>query len=755
METGDGSRVVVASGDALDVRQFTVHERMSSLFEVSLVAHCANPSIDFDEVVGHAAQFEVRAGPHERRWSGLCNQLQLVAVEEGGLSTYHLCIVPSLWLATQRRNYRMFQQQSELEIVLSMLGEWGVDSVKKLTAVHKKREYRVQYGESDFAFISRMLEESGILFHFEQCGDESRLVLTDAPEANEPRQGTIPFLDNPTPASVEHVTAVRIGRQVRTGRATLRDHDYRLPPEYKLLASAEVEAGVEQRLEDFEYVPGAFLFRTERGEGTPVADDRGKVRTDEAEARILAQNRLAARRADALVCTFATTALDLAPGTVLRMMEHPHADLGEDRKWLVVESTMSGAPGHLSYHCEARSASTPFRPELRTAKPNVAGVESATVVGPTGEEIHADEFGRVRVHFHWDRESRLDEKSSCWIHVSQPWAGAGYGGVNLPRVGQEVLVDFLGGDPDRPVIVGRVYTGLQKPPYKLPDHRTQSGWKSRSTGETGGYNEIMFEDARGNELLRMQAERDLQKLVKNNESSAIGGNRSETIGGNDSSTAGNNRSRMVGGSESVTIGSNQAVTVGSHQTITVGAGQTETITGDRSLTLTGKLTETITGSSTLTQIGHQTETLVGDRDLTQMGSRSETVKGDLSLVQVGSQTEVQAGGRTLLQAGSETALRVGNELHAQIGSELDIRVGGSTRLHVGGQKEIVTGHKAVDATSVGVDASTIATIKAALLELIGSGAVEIKGGVVNVTGGTVNVDGGALVNMKAVVIKLN
>src|SRR5262249_11818611 len=151
-------------------------------------------------------------------------------------------------------------------------------------------------------------------------------------------------------------------------------------------------------------------------------------------------------------------------------------------------------------------------------------------VGPPGEEIHTDEFGRVRVHFHWDRESRMDDESSCWIHVSQPWSGAGYGGVNLPRVGQEVLVDFLGGDPDRPGIVGRVYTNLQRVPYHLPENKTQSGWKSQSTKGTGGYNEIMFEDEAGQELVRVQAEKDLHKLVKNDEEIAIGRNQSVTVG---------------------------------------------------------------------------------------------------------------------------------------------------------------------------------------------------------------------------------
>jgi type VI secretion system secreted protein VgrG len=207
-------------------------------------------------------------------------------------------------------------------------------------------------------------------------------------------------------------------------------------------------------------------------------------------------------------------------------------------------------------------------------------VESATVVGQKGEEIHTDEFGRVRVHFHWDRESQMDEKSSCWIHVSQSWAGAGYGTTHLPRLGQEVLVDFLGGDPDRPVIVGRVYTNLQKVPYKLPDNKTQSGWRSNSTGGGGGYNEIMFEDANGKELVNIQAERDLTELVKHDATITVKNNRTTTVWKADSILAGISHSVTIGapgegppspGDTSVTM-SNDSITVKtSGATISLGA----------------------------------------------------------------------------------------------------------------------------------------------------------------------------------------
>jgi type VI secretion system secreted protein VgrG len=594
--------VSVASGDTFDIREFSVHEQMSSLFNVSLIALCDNASIDFEAVVGQPARFQMRsghrAGSPPRVWSGICNELQQLQTEESGLSTYRLNIVPTLWLLTQRRNHRMFQQISEPDIVLKLLSEWQIEPVLKIDRpAYKKRKYRVQYAESDYAFMSRMLEDAGITFYFDQKDDESTLVLADAPQSNEPRPKMIAFRDNPTVADREHVTDVRIGRKVRPGKYTMRDHDYRRPPNYKLMASAAGGTlAVEEKLERFHYTPGAFLFGAEKGDDTPSADDKGKARTDEAEAAVLSQKRLAAKRGDATQYTFETNAHDLAPGVIMSILDHPRADLGANSRLLITEAMLNGThDGEWSHTCEARTAATPYRPTMSTPKPKISGVESATVVGPPGEEIHCDEFGRVRVHFHWDRESQMDDNSSCWIHVSQPWGGAGYGGMQLPRVGQEVLVDFLGGDPDRPVVTGRVFTNLQKVPYKLPDNKTQSGLKSNSTNGTGGYNEVMFEDAAGKELLRMQAERDLNKLVKHDETVTIGNNRTKLVKNNDDFTVGNNRTKVVKNNEDVTIGNSLSQLVKNNARQVIGMNKSISVGVNRS-TQIGAIDSTIVGA---------------------------------------------------------------------------------------------------------------------------------------------------------------
>ncbi|HSN97073.1 MAG TPA: type VI secretion system tip protein TssI/VgrG, partial [Candidatus Nanopelagicales bacterium] len=258
----------IASGDALDVRQFSIHERLSALFTVSLIALSDNPDISFDDVVGQPARFTLRRGDHTRTFTGICNHLQQIRVEEQGASTYELTIVPTLWLLTQRRNYRMFQQESELEIVKKLLDEWTIPFEEKLTETYKPRKYRVQYGETDYSFLCRMLEDAGITHYFQDTGDtdeDTKLILADAPQSNPLREPKIAFRDNPTTAAdKDHVTAVRISQRVRPGRYTMKDHDYRRPPSYKLMKTAESpKGGIESKLERFHYTPGAFLFRAD------------------------------------------------------------------------------------------------------------------------------------------------------------------------------------------------------------------------------------------------------------------------------------------------------------------------------------------------------------------------------------------------------------------------------------------------------------------------------------------------------------
>ncbi len=549
--------VAVASKDSLDVREYSVQQGMNMPFAVTVMAVSPNSDIDFEEVIGLEASFTLHGRGAEggkRTWRGICTEFHQSGVDEKGLATYHIKIAPKLWLASQRSNRRIFQVMNEIDIARQLLNEWGIEHVAKIQGQYKTRKYRVQYGETDLAFISRMLEEAGVSFYFVDHDHKTILVLTDAPQSGEERQHPIAFRDKPSPADKEHVTAVRVSRYVRPGKLTLRDYDYRKPAEYALGASA-ASSGVEGELESFHYEPGAFNYGSPLGEPTPFADDRGMHRADVEEAHKLAAKRLQATRSDAALASFRCNVVDLAPGSVLRVLDHPQRELGDTKKLLVLQSHISGKRDEEMMHsCEVRSADQPYHPPLRHAKPRALGVENATVVGPMGEEIHTDEFGRVRVQFHWDREGHRDSRSSCWIHVSQPWSGAGYGGTNLPRVGQEVIVDFLGGDPDQPVITGRVYTNLQKTPYPLPENKTRSGWRSNSSPSYGGYNEIMFEDRAGNELVHVRAQKNMTTLVNNDHLTTIGNNRSSTIIKHETKNVGGSQSHSIQGTNTVMTG---------------------------------------------------------------------------------------------------------------------------------------------------------------------------------------------------------
>jgi type VI secretion system secreted protein VgrG len=332
-------------------------------------------------------------------------------------------------------------------------------------------------------------------------------------------------VENPNEAAEqEFVGEVRLADRTRPGTYTVRDHDMRRPT-YAFFAEAPRAAPPEAALEEYHYRPGAALVEVPTSGRTPAADDRGAARHEMDAGRLFAERALAGERADKRVIAYRTNVLDLWPGRVFTLRNHPHPDLGEARRLLVTCFTLEGTPGEAwTMRGEAVFADMPYHPPLRTPRLR-ARVQSATVVGNAGDEVHTDEFGRVRVRFPWDRGA----VSSCWIRVGQGWAGPGYGMMTLPRVGQEVLVDFLEGDPEQPVIVGRSFNLTHPVIERLPERDTRSAWKSDSSPLGGGYNEILVEDLKGGELLRAQAERDARRLVKHDDTQTVVRDRAKEV----------------------------------------------------------------------------------------------------------------------------------------------------------------------------------------------------------------------------------
>jgi len=565
----DDLRLVVASGEKLDVREFAIRESIDALFEVRLYALTRNADVKFDDIIGKTASFELRTDTLDesknRLWEGVCSRIEQVGVDDENLSGYEVVLVPKVWRLTQRKNYRIYQYLSEPAAVKQLLDEWKIQQDWRIDwGQYKPRKYRVQYDETDFAFVTRTLEDAGIAYFFERVEDKTVMVLEDAPHLATKRDPAIDYQNRPMKSTKdEFVTEVQMGSRTRPGKYTIYDHDYRRAGDFTLAATAGGGLDDEAPLERFQYLPGAFLFVTEAGD-TPSADDRGVARHDQSEADKLAKKRHEAKRSAADVLTLTTNVHALRPGMVIEISNHPRADL-QGTPLLVAAGKLAGTTeGGWRHSCEVRNAKLPYRPALITPKPKAAGPESATVVGPAGEEIHTDEFGRVRVQFHWDREGKRDHAAGCWIHVNQPWAGTGFGGSNIPRVGQEVIVEFLSGDPDRPIIMGRYFTNTTKVPYTLPANKTQGGFKSMSSPGGGGFNELMFEDKKGGELVRFQAEKDFTGLVKNNSAMNIGANRTVATGVDDRETVGRDQYIQVGGDQMEAVGRDGTKLVGRH-----------------------------------------------------------------------------------------------------------------------------------------------------------------------------------------------
>jgi type VI secretion system secreted protein VgrG len=539
------------NGEDLDVRSFRVVESVSRPFKIEIVARSSNHDLSFESLVGRPAVFRLTNGAAfatvgVRTWSGICTRCEQTRVELSGLSTYELTIEPQLWLLSQRRNHRIFQHQSVPEIVSTLLDEWGVDyDAEELDReAYPALEIRIQYGETDLAFVTRLLEEAGISFSLEEQEERLVMVLSDRLHGRELREGgPLSFVDQPDmaqAAQVEYVTNVRVRRETRPAKVVLRDFDFR-NPRFELEASAAVPAGIEEKLEQYHYAPGRFVTEGHRGGDTPVADDRGVARFHQPAGSALAQRWLEAQRSNRRGVVLSSNAFDLSPGTVFTMMNHPRSELALGERLLVTELQISGEVSkEWLARVTATFADTPYRPLEATPRPNVVGVQSAIVVGPEGDTVHTDEFGRVRVQFHWDRSKPNDETSSCWVRVSQAWAGTGYGLINLPRVGHEVLIGFVEGNPDQPVVVGRVFNGAQQVPYKLPGSKLVSAWKSDSNS-----NIILFDDTPGEEGFYEQAEKDRVGIVKNDETYMTGGERTVAVGKSEDSLAGDSWSSFA------------------------------------------------------------------------------------------------------------------------------------------------------------------------------------------------------------------
>src|SRR5262245_33889984 len=539
--TQDNRRLRIATPlghDALLITALSGTEGVSTLFHFEAELVGRYESADFDAIVGKNVTVAIATEAGDRHLNGIVSRFTQGGTV-GDHASYRVEIVPWLWFLTRTADCRVFQKLSVPDLVKQLFGEYGLADYRfDLKGTYQPREYCVQYRETDYDFVARLLEDEGMFYFFEHEDGKHTLVIADGPRAHEP----CPLVDRlrfiheqeSSTSDEDVVTHFSKDQELRTGKFTLTDYCFETPS-IDLSASA---TGVDSRaLEVYDY-PACATKR-----------DR-----TEALARLRQQEVDAAR----VVFQGDSFARSLTPGFKFSLRA-----VGEglpatfDGSYVVTslqhQARESYAPGdelpELTYRnrFSCIEASVPFRPARRTPRPVVHGVQTAVVVGPGGEEIFVDEYGRVKAQFHWDREGKFDENSSCWIRISQDWAGKNWGIVSIPRIGQEVIVSFLEGDPDQPLITGRVYNAEQMPPYALPANRTQSGIKSRTSmgGTPSNFNELRFEDKKGAEDIYIHAEKTWTIHVKDAESETVGSGISTTAGGSISRTTAADHSRTA------------------------------------------------------------------------------------------------------------------------------------------------------------------------------------------------------------------
>jgi type VI secretion system secreted protein VgrG len=587
-------------GYDFQVTEFRLDAAISRPWSLAVTALLGDADADLEALLGVGCALKIAlpewsaVSREAHYWRGVCRSAELLRSEPRGLSTYHLDIAPTVWLLSLRKNRRVFQRQSALDMALTVLREWDLDPDVRVRGEQRVLDYRVQLDESDLDFVSRMLEEARVFYFFEERDTQMRLVLDDVPGSAAAKGNAIPFYDDVSTVPLgPYATRLRRATRARPGKATLRGYDLRRPRQ-RFEATSQVYPPFD-RGEQFNYRELAGAVIAEGGD-TPAADAPQAVRHVQAALAEAAQRDVEAARGGHRTAAFDTNVFDLQPGMVTSLSGHPRSDFAGGRS-LLVTGVHAGGEEHGGWQHAVRVcfADEAFVVERAVAKPVAASVQGAVVVGPRGEEISTDEHGRVRVQFHWDRVGSDAGLSSCWVRVSQGWAGAGYGMFQLPRVGQEVLVAFLDGDPDQPVIVGRLHNVGQPVPYSLPEHKTVSTWKTHSSPGGDGFNEIKLEDKKGSELFYVQAERNLRKLVKHDEHEVTRHNRSMGIRGELTTSVGGGEARKVGGGRFTCIGGDDKLHIKGSAHLTVEEELMETVRGTRYSLTDGKWFQTVGG----------------------------------------------------------------------------------------------------------------------------------------------------------------
>ena len=648
--TQAGRRLILKTpleDDALLLTSFNGTEQLSHLYTYRLEMLSENAAINPADLVGRNVTFGLRLPDDSvRHYNGYV--ARFAAHGRGDrLALYSAEVVPWLWFLTLTAKCRIFQKLSVPEIIQKVFGALNFTDFEtsQISGSHPKREYCVQYRESDFNFVSRLMEHEGIFYYFRHENGKHTLVLADSAsgykDAPEREARLAHNLNSPQPK--DNLTAWEHRLEFRPGKYTHTDYNFTIPSTSLLTSSNSViKLPNVSKLEIYDY-PGEYENRSD----------------GESEARL----RMEEQEVPHDVVEGQSKCRTFSPGLKFKVAEH-HVRSEEGKGYVLVtvqhQAVQPGSyltgdaakPIDYTNRFTAIPDSVAFRPPRLTPKPLVHGSQTAVVVGPAGEEIYTNEYGQVKVQFHWDREGQKNENSSCWVRVAQLWAGNNWGAMFIPRIGQEVIVDFLEGDPDRPIITGRVYNGDEKPPYALPDNKTMSAIKSYSSPGGGGFNEIRFEDKKGKEQVFIHAEKDEDIRVKNDAREFVGHERHLIV----------KKDRL------------EKLEQDSH--LVVVRDQLTRIDGNQNLTVKSDQMQSVEGSASLTVKGDQSEEIGGDRSLKVKGNSNEETTMKVS-VKAGTEMHQKAGQNFAVDAGMAVHIKGGMTVVIEAGMQLSLKAGSS------------------------------------------------------------------------------
>jgi len=556
--------------DKLLLKSISGREELGRLFNYHAVLLDATGDVDGNNLVGTNVSVRLQVENGDTRYlNGYVCSVAFLGYERG-LGVYHAEVVPWLWLLTKTSDCRIFQDKTVQQIIEECFAEHGFQDFQfQLRRSYQPRVFCVQYNETTFNFVSRLMEHEGIYYFWKHENGKHTMMIVDDIASHESCPGRAEIEWRPHSGLVQdgYLYDLRVQKSVATGKFEHTDYNFKKPKEDLRKKQQSEKPHAASKFELFEF-PGQYR---EGGEGEALA----KVRLEEAQAQ---QHTM-----EAMVTARAT-----ACGYFLKLKKAERADTA--RRYLITATNLTiseddygtgGGSSGQKFECQISGIPDDgkYRPARVTGKPFMRGPQMALVVGPPGEEIYVDEHGRIKVHFYWDRRSTANEKSSKWVRVVQPAAGGGYGFSSWPRIGQEVIVDFIAGDPDRPIVRGCVYNGENMPPYSLPGEKTKTVWKSNSSKGGGGYNELRFEDSKSSEQIFMHGQKDLdiriendsRTLIANNSDVTIGVNSTTSIGSNAATTIGTNHMHTVGASMHVDVGADEAVNIGGSSSRNVGA----------------------------------------------------------------------------------------------------------------------------------------------------------------------------------------